>query len=295
MHWIITNATIAGVGSRGIGVTGAARVTTDGGSSFGGVTYSYNSRVGSTTADKGWGRYNEMVRGSGAGNSIGDETDITNLAASPNTSGLYPGATLGAGTTIGLMVASGGDATVNPTTYDVDGAIDIVNNGAKFKPILSARLTALVRDGGATGRAHAMRLPYDTALEWYEFSTNTLALSIVSQISDAGHKQEMRFSNAGMLLLDDAGNTYFRAQWLDNVVNYPDFVGSISGAGYVNFAATGTDTGIDIRLTPKGSGVFDYRKSHTIASSAGAFSAVRYFPIKLNGTVHYVPCSPSTW
>lgn len=250
MGWVELNARFASVSSRGIGVTGAVQQTLSGGSAIGGVFYADNNRAaGTSTADKGYGSYTEARQGNGAGNTAGNEIDITKLAAS-SSGGLTPYAPTPVGHAVSLRLASGGDANVNPVTYDAEAALQIINNGAKFLAGIVLGDNALTRDGGTTGRAHATRLAYDTAMEWYEFTTKTLGFSVVSQIQDAGHKQELRASNAGLDLLDDAGITLFRSAWVDNANSGISLVSSASNSPAIT--PVGSSSDIILRIYPKG-------------------------------------------
>lgn len=248
MSWIELNATVASVASRGIGVTGAARhdgLTT--GSALGGAFFALNDGGANT---KVYGIYAESVRNPGTGRSVAQELDITNLEAGATAAGLSPYApfTFDAG---GLSIASGGDVNVNPTTYAADFALAIVNNGSTFKTGIVFANTGLTRDGGSTGRGHAIRMAYDHAIEWYEFTTSTLGFSIVSQVADADHKQELRVSNSGMTLLDDNGKAMGRITWVDSAVNYVSLVPAIAGSG-VQVRADGDNVNVNIGLFPKG-------------------------------------------
>jgi len=78
-------------------------------------------------------------------------------------------------------------------------------------------------------------------------------------------------------------------------VNRVNVTGSTTGNA-VTVSATGTDTNIDFRLQPKGTGVLDvYGTAATTAGVPAAFSAAEYLAIKVNGVTKYLPLATATW
>ena len=251
MSWIERNAVIAGVTSTGsVGVTGAARNENDG-AALGVIGFATTKPGGVSTAGA-WGGYFEAVRANAASKAHGVEIDITNLLVSPITGGLNPYDPYVNGATRALWVASGGDVNVNPTTFPADVAIGVVNNGNTFNAGMVFGDTSLERDGGGTGRGHAIRMAYNHAVEWYESGTETLGFSIASQVSDATHKQELLASNSGLLLYSNTQVT-FQVLYVASAVNYLRIEPSATGSS-LGIRANGADTNINFALIPKGTG-----------------------------------------
>lgn len=252
MSWIERNAVVAGVTSTGaVGVTGAARNENDGAAL--GVIGFATTKPGGVSTSSAWGGYFEAVRANASGGAIGIEIDITNLLVSPITGGLNPYDPYPTGGTRALWVASGGDVNVNPTTFPADIAIGVVNNGNTFNSGLVFFDNSLTRDGGASGRGHAIRMAYDHGIEWYEFGTETLGFSIASQVADATHKQELQASNSGLILYNNAAKPTFQVLYVGTSVNYPRLEPSATGNS-VNLRASGDDTNVHLALIPKGTG-----------------------------------------
>lgn len=245
--WMEAGATLAAVASRGLAVMGSAR--NDDGTTAIGVSGLAIHNINNSSG-RAWGGYFEGVLNHSSGRAKGVEIDATNLVNYNVAHTPYSDV----GATMAVWVASGGDATVNPVTYPADTAIGIGNNGNTFNAGIVFQNGGLTRDGGASGRAHAIRMAYDQAIEWYEFATSALAFSIVSQVADAGHKQELRIDNNGMTLYDDNTKALFRASWVDSAVNYVNLVPSITGSG-LGVNAVGDDTNISMSIRGKGTGV----------------------------------------
>ena len=253
--WLEYNATLAAIASRGIAGMFAVRATdspgTTGGS-LGCVGYAYNNLEESE--HRAWAGYFDAVRDTDGGNTFGVEIDITNLVESPNATPRNPYNTLAAGTTFGINLAAGGDATVWPTSYNCDMALHINNNGARFKAGIVFRDGALERDDVTSGPAHAIMMAYDHRIEWYEYGTDTRSAYITANITDANHDQGLIFYNGGLKYVNDNGDVVFLMQDNQNtVVNYAYVAGAVTGS-YPFIAVAGSDTNIDLLLAPKGSG-----------------------------------------
>jgi hypothetical protein len=107
-------------------------------------------------------------------------------------------------------------------------------------------------------------------------------------------------SNATSALdLQTSGGTQFEIAHTASAVNFLQATGSAAGAGIATLAAAGTDSNIDITLTPKGSGAV---RLGTVANGAvatalssvgptGAHATVQeWFAVKnASGTIRYIP------
>lgn len=278
--WIEKNATIAAIGSRGIGGSFVARATDTvgtGGGTLGVVGYAYNNLEDDT--HHGWGGYFEGVRDTDGGNTWGVEIDITNLVESSVTDRYNPYNTPEDGWTVGLHIACGGGETVWPTSYDADCGLVFGPNGSSFRTGIVFRNSALTRDGGANGEGHAISLAYDHCIEWYEFDTDTRSCYIKSNITNASHDQAIIFTNAGTAFVNGNDETVFLIQDNQNtVVNYTYAAGAVSGTSpFISVA--GSDPNIDLRLIPKGTAYVQF--GTRTASSDAAITG--YITIKDSG------------
>ena len=266
--WIEQNSTLSVIASRGIGISGAASsldAPGAGGGSLGVVGFSIND--GGDDTHNVWGGYFEAVRDTAGGQACGIEIDVTNLAASPNTTATNPYNTWVDGTTIGLSIASGGSSAVWGTSENTDVALEIHPNGSLFRTGIIFRNGALVRDSGANGPGHAILLAYDHLIEWYEYTTNTKAAYITSNITDSNHDQRLIFHNGGLSYRNGAGDTIFTMADNQNTVsNYLYVTGAEAGDPPI-LTVAGTDTNIDIRIQPKGTA---YLRFGTWVSNADA-------------------------
>jgi hypothetical protein len=104
---------------------------------------------------------------------------------------------------------------------------------------------------------------------------------------------------ASAVTLATSGGTQFTAAHIASAVNNLQAAGSASGAGTATLSAIGTDTNIDIILTPKGSGNVRIPTvaNGTVATAlssvgpTGSHAAVQeWFVVKnASGTVRYIP------
>lgn len=261
MDYLLINAGFASVtsayvdsttgGSSSYAVLGAARHN---GRASGGIIgvagYANNDGSGSTRA---WGAYIEAKRSTvAAGSTHAMEANIVNIAAAP--AGQSTPHTAHGGQFGVLALACGGDPTVNTTLYDAHYVANVVNNGAKFRRGIVVKEDAMVTDDGLDfGRSHFLSLPRNCAMEWYETDTETVGATVVGNVTDAAHRQELRLDNLGLRLFNDSSKPLFYAQWATNAVNAPTFIPGATGAD-VFLAFTGDDTNGSVSILGKGTG-----------------------------------------
>jgi hypothetical protein len=94
---------------------------------------------------------------------------------------------------------------------------------------------------------------------------------------------------------NDGAQEQFRVNHATNAVNNLQVSGAATGSPPV-LAAIGSDTNIDLAVTPKGTGLLRYQVAAAAASVAANFTADSYIPIKDSaGTTYYIPIRTSTW
>lgn len=93
-----------------------------------------------------------------------------------------------------------------------------------------------------------------------------------------------------------SSGTGLQISYVNNAVNYPVINPTILGSGFAEMSVAGSDTNIDLRLSPKGTGKLLINTASSAASNPASFSATRYLPIKdSSGTTYYIPVTASTW
>ena len=284
--WIEQNSVFSSIKTRGIaisGIAGSSGAPAAGGGSIGVVGFGVND--GEDSTPNIWGGYFEGVRYASGGQAAGIEVDVTNLAASPNTTTINPYNTWQNGTTIGLSVGSGGSVAVWGSSEDTDVGLEFHPNGSQFSAGIIFRNGALVRSGGESGTAHAVMMAYDQCLEWYEYTTNTLAAYITSNITNASHDQRLIFHDGGLSYRNGAGNTIFTMQDNQNTVIDYLYVGGAASGAYPFIAAAGASDNVDVSIIPKGTGKFRFG---TVVADATATIAGRVEFKDQAGNTHYL-------
>jgi len=89
------------------------------------------------------------------------------------------------------------------------------------------------------------------------------------------------------------GQEQVRINYTASTTNYIALTGANASAPKIY--ADGSSTNIDLKISPKGSGVVDFGYAASNASSPAAFSANRYLAVKCNGTTYYLPLATVAW
>lgn len=229
-----SRTTVAGVGTQAIGI----------------AAIGYNDA--DSTSKSTWGAYIEGGRNRAGGgyahgaeievfDEVGDITDILKPSGAPV-----------AGMVMGLTVGSGADTTVHPTTFPATVAIRIEGLGNTFRSGIVFRDDALEAWTDTVKRAVLM--PTGASVSWFDAS-NLEQLRIHSSSSGAGNEQSVEFNNSGVSFKNDVGNPFL---FINNgpaggAPNYLQITAVASGSA-PSIASAGSDTNIDLTLTPKGTG-----------------------------------------
>ncbi|MEZ2417659.1 hypothetical protein [Luteibacter sp. RCC_6_2] len=272
-------------------ITGARskNFTNAGTSAIGGFSIAVNDNP--TLSTLAWGHYVEAHR-MGANNSgtYGIEIDVRTLAsdlASPNP---YQQPIVN-----GLQIACGAEMPA-AGQFDAGAAINIQSNPKSFKLGLNFGATSIVGTNGVTGAGTAIAFARGHRMVWYNSAGNITSV-IDGSVSTASLGTQLRFTDSGASLADVNGNPIIQAgSGVSATANFLYVLGSTSGQGKVQLSGAGSDTNIDIKLTPKGTGRVQFDYAVATATTPSAFSATRILAIKdSSGNQFYVPCATSGW
>lgn len=266
MDYSIINAGLASVtsayidatlgGSSAYAVLGAARVHgKNTGSAIGLFGIGYNKGTSGGVGTNAWGAYVESIVDTlSARVSVGLEVEITNTAGA-FAGNVSPYIGFFTGMNGGIFVGCGGGVGVNPTTFHSHFGLMFGENGqigsSSFHRGIVFNNNSLVRDTPTTGLAHAILLPPNAAIEWYEAATEAVGFKLTGHVLDAPHRQHLNVDNTGMRLLNDTSVTLFWAQWVASAVNAPRLSPSVTG-GPVTLEFTGADVNGSVALLGKG-------------------------------------------
>lgn len=246
--------------------------------------------AGSDEQDVAMGAYIESTCEIGhQGNGIGIELEVCNLsrATLPNNGGT-PYAPVLRGLYSGLNIGVGSDQSVHGDSYDVDAFIRFGNNGGFAKTGITMRHNALRREGSSvSGHARAIQLAQGYGIYWFGPDDGAENFRFYAQMSDATTATQLYVTN-GVLrygTLASSSNTFFSVPYVASAVNGHQLTPSIAGSPVVH-TAVGTDTDIDIRITPKGNGKF----ALSYAAPLGTDTFDRLLEIKLGTTPYIIPC-----
>ncbi|ORM55987.1 hypothetical protein HA41_00720 [Pantoea conspicua] len=224
-----------------------------------------------------YGAYLEAQRFAGAGRTHGFELDIVNFGSAV---GIQPYDMFQDGLTVGGWIASGAEFS----STKASAALAIINNGAPFDKGIVFHSTSLAGTDGITGAGVAIEMAKNQAMRWM-FGAGDLGASLTSGVSNPAATQQLAFTDSGMLFRNRVTRTMFRVDVSDTYVNGLEVIPANAGFAAA-IQATGTDTNIDVALTPKGTGVV---KINNPQVSAGAGAQQGYFQIRLANTLYKIP------
>jgi len=115
--------------------------------------------------------------------------------------------------------------------------------------------------------------------------------------SDTNVGSDFATKGAGASTFSSAAGSsvQFNVAHTASTVNYGQVTGAATGSG-VTFSANGSDSNIDFKVAPKGTGKFDISgTASTAAGTPASFSAAEYLAIKVNGVTKYLPLATATW
>jgi hypothetical protein len=200
--------------------------------------------------------------------------------------------------TYGIWLQSGageGAGTGGSAVAPCNTAIAIGKNGQTWNKGVVFFCDGLTGSDGTTGTATAIEMGKGHRIVW-RAPGNLTGFSIRSDISAASSDVSLTVSNniatwygtGGSAAILDIAHTSSAVNWIRVASN-------ITGAA-PTLQALGSDTNVDLRLLPKGTGRVVFGYSSTGATTPANFSAARYLPIKdSSGNTYYIPLATATW
>jgi hypothetical protein len=180
--------------------------------SIGIVGIGYNDETGS--ARHVWGGYFEGKRGDVAGGSTGQgvtygvEIDAINNGSAFVDRNPYSVSSAD-GVTIGLIVSSGGDVTINPNAMDATWGISFGNNPAAFGTGIAFVPGSLRARSDTYGKKRAMSLPATACIDWWQNDdTRFAAITGTYTAGDATHSATQSFASAAVNFYDQSDVLY---------------------------------------------------------------------------------------
>lgn len=244
-----TNSLTGGSGGR-YAITGAAKSSASTGSSIIGVSgVVVNQKSGASA----WALYADVQEES---NGFSTGVEIASKNASANNYTLKPYTY--ANGTYGVWLAGGGDNAYGPAAANPsNAAIAVVKNATTWNVGLVFRNDALTgTDGsvGSTGIASAITMARQHAIRWHEPTTDTVGAEIWSSVTTSTGRVGLWFTNSQVSTIGPAGQIIGATVAESNAVNYISTTARASTAA-PRVDAVGSDTDIDLWLSPKGAGV----------------------------------------
>ena len=198
-----------------------------------------------------WASYTELVRTSTGGTGYAREIAVKNKGSdvTNNPYSRFPG-----GATIGDWFAGGGDAVLGPPTNPSTCAILIGRGATTWNKGIVFEDQGLTDIGG--GIQIALAMARKQAIEW--FVGGSFAAAIYSDVSTGTSATQMVFKDDQIWFL---ARGVFIGTITNGVAGTPANYLDLAAFGAGNpptLRALGTDTNIDLKLLPKGTGVVRY-------------------------------------
>lgn len=207
-----------------------------------------------------WGAYVEAVRGANVTSNIfGMELTAKNLGSDTVITSSYN--PFSQGSTIGLWLGAGGDRSLSPAAAaPSSAAIVIGKNAERWQKGIQFQNQGLVgTDGTGTGKATAIELARGHRIEWrHSALTGDISGGVYSDNNSKAQATYAAFTLNGFEIHgvnsdQSAEVTLMRVLPNPAAVNFIEVRAGAAG-GKPNIAVQGSDTNIDLVLTPKGTG-----------------------------------------
>jgi hypothetical protein len=248
-----------------LGGASSAAAASPGGNAIG--VQGYGVAQSGLGGDFAWGFYGEGHRAtSTTGNCYGAEICVVNRGTVKVNTPYFSES----GATIGLQVDSG----VGFTSAQMSGlakassAIVVVENADGSIPFLNGlvfQATSLDgTNGNDAGHGDAIVMAKGHRVRWYK-PGNVSGPTITSDVN-AGVNTNLAFTDFGLQVQNSSGQAI--AQFANSAASKNGFnFNTADGSGHISIEAVGADTNIDVKLTPKGTGLV---KFGTFTSSSGS-------------------------
>lgn len=208
-----------------------------------------------------WGYIAEIFHNTAKGRSYGIEVPIHNNSGFVERTSPYL-SVKPAGETYGINLFSNfADAlpgTSNPSTCAMLVAADRTEANANIGWLsgITFRDNAITgTDGSATetGVGEAIAMARRQAIRWYAPIGGQVGASLFSSVTTGGQLVQQEFIDSGVAFRGNNSAQFFRATHNADAVNYIHVIANPAGEA-ATVSSQGSDTNIDLRLTPKGTG-----------------------------------------
>jgi len=229
----------------------------------------------SSASQSGWALYADVQHEGATRLSFGLEVAGKNKSSDyvPTSYGLNYGVH-------GLWLAGGGDATyggapTNPST----SAISIIPNASTWNAGIVFGASALTGTDGVTGTANAIEMAKGHIVRW-RGPSGINGATIMSDVATSGKQVGVLFNDDAVVFTGNEGTPIGRVirGASGTPANYVQLSSNASGNG-PRVQAVGTDTNVDLRLVPQGTGVVSFGTLTAI----GAETITGYITIKDSG------------
>ena len=203
--------------------------------------------IAKQSAKSAWGLYSDLQFESGTygyGLEIAVKNKSTNQTSTPYfaTTGVY-----------GLWLPGGGDSSYGgASTNPSNTAIAIGKNGNTWNRGIVFFAESITGTDGVTGTGTAIELAKGHIINW-RAPGNVSGFGIRSDVSSASSDVALVATNNALSLLGNGGVNIAQFAHQANSVNYWQFQNAATGA-HPQIIVAGSDTNIDLRLTPQGTG-----------------------------------------
>lgn len=201
-----------------------------------------------TTSHDAWSLYCEATRDEdGVAAAYAAEFDVRNkgnyYATTPSLQN--------AKQSVVVQIASGG-ALGSTGVADISAGINFRENPTKMGAGIVFGANAIRGTDGTTGYGNAILSGLRQKFTWMNSSDQATG-SIWGETTLAANKTSVCMSDTGMLILGPSDTALALFRPVASTVNYLDFWGAATG-GPVEISAGGSDTNIDLKLVPQGTG-----------------------------------------
>lgn len=271
-HYLLSNATLISMPQdRRYGIVGAAStgIGSGAGSAIGIGAIAINDATGANAAPA-WAFITEVQHETADAKTWGIEIALKNASGAGTT--LNPYSAGPTNMTTGLLLAGGGDNSFGPSATHpcTAGIVFSTSNSTGWN-------SGIVFRGSSIPTGDAIQMPYNYRMAWYD-STGTKSAEISATNNTPGTFVRMNMGANNFNFSNDAGNSAFYIATGPTHVNRIQVTSNTTGnAPYIS--ADGSDTNLDLRLIPKGTGRVRFG-THT---ATGDTAISGYIEIRDNG------------
>jgi len=250
-----------------------------------------------TKADRGgWAGYLDLqIESTGTKGGLGLEIAIKNKSATTNDVTPYfsPSNTIAA-----IWLPAGGDTSYGGSPIN-DNDVGLLfgssaSSGRKWRKGIVFYAGSITGTDGTTGTGNAIEMAKGHVVLW-RAPGNNAGFTLYSQVATAGQDVQLIAQDNAFSFLSGGSKNLLNLSGNASAVNYIQ-IGSAATGSTPFVKALGTDTNIDLRLLPQGTGVVRFGYAVTTATTPASFSATRTLKITdSTGTAFYVAATTAPW